>query len=144
MKWEIDGATTVNDVSTKTHRSISATVFAVTRTSANQAQHPALDQGFLTNTAERVVLRLTVHQIRDHQTLCIDLSFKQYLNNNIGYYNCNGTNAQKWIYDRMTRSIRSVVNQISACRSGSTFDRVYGKRSNVNIYDCNGSAAQQF
>ncbi|MCB0156478.1 MAG: RICIN domain-containing protein, partial [Anaerolineae bacterium] len=77
--------------------------------------------------------------------LCIDLSSSNTSNgNNIQLWGCNDTNAQKWIYDGMTRSIRSVVNPGKCMQIEYNTDGLYDKRSNVNIYDCNGSAVQQF
>ena len=83
--------------------------------------------------------------MRDHQNQCIDLSQSNTDNgNNIQLYDCNGTNAQKWLYDGMNRSIRSVVNPDKCMQIELNTDGVYGKRSNVTIYDCNGSDVQQF
>ena len=44
----------------------------------------------------------------------------------------------------MNRSIRSVINPGKCMQiMPNTYDQ-YGKRSNVEIHDCNGSVEQQF
>ena len=84
-------------------------------------------------------------EMRDHRNLCIDLNQSSTSNgNNIQLYNCNNTNAQKWLYDGMTRAIRSVINPGKCMQIMPNTDGVYGKRSNVEIHDCDGSDVQQF
>ena len=84
-------------------------------------------------------------KMRSNHNLCIDLIDSNTDNgNNIQLWGCNGSNAQKWLYDGISQSIRSVVNPDKCMQIEKNTDGVYGKRSNVNIYDCNGSAVQQF
>ncbi|MCB9053611.1 MAG: ricin-type beta-trefoil lectin domain protein [Lewinellaceae bacterium] len=147
QKWEIDGATTVSDVSNKKHIVPAFhTGYAVhSHTGAESGSNIQLWTKDNTNTAEQWFFDGLAIKMRDHQNLCIDLSQSITNNgNNIQLYNCNGTNAQKWIYDGMTKSIRSVVNPDKCIQIEKNTDGVYGKRSNVQIWDCNGSAAQQF
>ncbi|MEZ5038690.1 MAG: ricin-type beta-trefoil lectin domain protein [Saprospiraceae bacterium] len=142
QKWEIDGATAVSNLSNMKHIvPVSATGFAVhSHTGAESGSNIQLWTKDNINTAEQWYFDGLAIKMRDHQNLCIDLS----QSNNIQLYDCNGTNAQKWLYDGMNRSIRSVVNPDKCMQIEKNTDGAYGKRSNVEIHDCNGSAAQQF
>ncbi|MEZ5038698.1 MAG: ricin-type beta-trefoil lectin domain protein [Saprospiraceae bacterium] len=142
QKWEIDGATAVSNVSNMKHIvPVLSTSFALhSHTGAESGSNIQLWTKDNTNTAEQWYFDGLAIKMRDHQNLCIDLS----QSNNIQLYNCNGTNAQKWLYDGMTQSIRSVVNPDKCMQIELNTDGVYGKRSNVDIQDCNGSEAQQF
>ncbi|MCB9053607.1 MAG: RICIN domain-containing protein [Lewinellaceae bacterium] len=147
QKWNISGATTVSDVSNMKHIvPVLATGFAVhSHTGAESGSNIQLWTKDNTNTAEQWYFDGLAIKMRDHQNLCIDLSQSSTSNgNNIQLYSCNGTNAQKWLYDGISQSIRSVVNPDKCMQIEKNTDGVYGKRSNVNIYDCNGSDAQQF
>ncbi len=147
QKWEITGAMTVSNVSNRKHIvPVAATGFAF------HSQHGAEEGSTIqlwtkdnTNTSEQWYFDGLAIKMRDHQNLCIDLSQSNTSNgNNIQLYNCNGSNAQKWMYDGLTQSIRSVVNPDKCMQIDKNGDGVYGKRSNVEIYDCNGSDGQQF
>ncbi|MCB9053606.1 MAG: ricin-type beta-trefoil lectin domain protein [Lewinellaceae bacterium] len=142
QKWTIEGATTVSSVSNMKHIvPVLATGFAVhSHTGAESGSNIQLWTKDNINTAEQWYFDGLAIKMRDHQNLCIDLS----QSNNIQLYNCNGTNAQKWLYDGMNRSIRSVVNPDKCMQIEKNTDGVYGKRSNVEIHDCNGSQEQQF
>ncbi len=147
MKWTIDGATTISDPTKVKHIvPVLATSFAVhSHTGAESGSNIQLWTKDNTNTAEQWYFDGLAIKMRDHQNLCIDLSQSNTSNgNNIQLYNCNGTNAQKWMYDGLTQSIRSVVNPDKCMQIEKNSDGVYGKRSNVQIYDCNGSDAQLF
>ena len=147
QKWTIDGATTVSNVSNMKHIvPVAATGFAVhSHTGTEVGSNIQLWTKDNSNTAEQWYFDGLAIKMRDHQNLCIDLSSSNTDNgNNIQLYNCNGTNAQKWIYDGMTQSIRSVVNPDKCMQIQHNGDGAYGKRSNVEIHDCDGSAAQQF
>ncbi|MCB9289518.1 MAG: ricin-type beta-trefoil lectin domain protein [Lewinellaceae bacterium] len=147
MKWTIEGATTVSDpVHARFIIPVSAPNYAVHSHTGNESgsniQLWAKDQ---TLYAEYWYFDGLSIKMREYRDLCIDLSQSNTSNgNNIQLYNCNGTNAQKWIYDGMTKSIRSVINPDKCMQIEFNTDGVYGKRSNVDIQDCNGSAAQQF
>ncbi|MEZ5038697.1 MAG: RICIN domain-containing protein [Saprospiraceae bacterium] len=142
QKWEIDGATAVSNVSNMKHIvPVLSTSFALhSHTGAVSGSNIQLWTKDNTNTAEQWYFDGMAIKMRDHQNLCIDLSQSV----NIQLYNCNGTNAQKWLYDGMTKAIRSVVNTDKCMQIELNTDGVYGKRSNVDIQDCNGSEAQQF
>ncbi|MEZ5038694.1 MAG: ricin-type beta-trefoil lectin domain protein [Saprospiraceae bacterium] len=142
QKWKIDGAVTVSDLSNMKHiLPVLATSFAVhSHTGAESGSNIQLWTKDNINTAEQWYFDGLAIKMRDHQNLCIDLS----QSNNIQLYDCNGTNAQKWLYDGMNRSIRSVVNPDKCMQIDKNTDGAYGKRSNVSIYDCNGSQEQQF
>ena len=147
QKWDIDGAATVSDVSNMKHIvPVIASGFAVhSHTGAESGSNIQLWTKDDTNTAEQWYFDGLAIKMRNAQNLCIDLSQSNTSNgNNIQLYNCNGSNAQKWIYDGMTQSIRSVVNPSKCMQIELNTDVAYGKRSNVEIYDCNGSDAQQF
>ena len=147
QKWVIDGATTVSNVSNMKHIvPVLAPGFAVhSHTGAESGSNIQLWTKDNTNTAEQWYFDGLAIKMRNAQNLCIDLSQSNTSNgNNIQLYNCNGSNAQKWIYDGMTQSIRSVVNPSKCMQIELNTDVAYGKRSNVEIYDCNGSDAQQF
>src|SRR5690606_32291672 len=84
-------------------------------------------------------------KMKSNQNLCIDLSNSNTSDgNNIQLYTCNDSNAQKWIYDGVTQTVRSVVNPGKCMQIEKNPDGVYDKRSNVAIHDCNGSDAQLF
>ena len=147
QKWVIADATTVSNVSNMKHIvPVSATSFAVhSHTGAESGSNIQLWTKDNTNTAEQWYFDGLAIKMRDHQNLCIDLNQSNSNNgNNIQLYTCNGTDAQKWIYDGMTKAIRSVINPDKCMQIEKNTDGVYGKRSNVDIQDCNGSAAQQF
>ncbi|TNE47012.1 MAG: hypothetical protein EP344_19880 [Bacteroidetes bacterium] len=147
QKWEIYGATTVSDVANKKHIvSVLAPGFAVhSHTGAESGSNIQLWTKDNIDTREQWYFDGLAIKMRDHQNLCIDLKSSSTSNgNNIQLYNCNGTNAQQWLYDGMTQSIRSVINQGKCMQIVKNTDGVYGKRSNVEIHDCNGSAEQQF
>ncbi len=147
QKWEIDGATTVSNVSNMKHIvPVVASSFAMhSHTGTEVGSNIQLWTKDNSNTAEQWYFDGLAIKMRDHQNLCIDLSSSNTSNgNNIQLYNCNGTNAQKWIYDGMTQSIRSVVNPDKCMQIDKNGDGVYGKRSNVEIHDCDGSQEQLF
>ncbi|MCB9289512.1 MAG: ricin-type beta-trefoil lectin domain protein [Lewinellaceae bacterium] len=147
QKWNIAGATTVSNVSNKQHIvPVLAPTFAVhSHTGAESGSNIQLWTKDNTNTAEQWYFDGLAIKMRDHQNLCIDLNQSNTDNgNNIQLYNCNGSNAQKWLYDGMTRSIRSVINPDKCMQIKINTDGAYGKRSNVDIQDCNGSDVQQF
>ncbi|MCB9345656.1 MAG: ricin-type beta-trefoil lectin domain protein [Lewinellaceae bacterium] len=147
QKWNIDGATTVSNVSNMKHIvPVLATGVAVhSHTGAESGSNIQLWTKDDTNTAEQWYFDGLAIKMRSNQNLCIDLINSNTDNgNNIQLYNCNGTNAQRWMYDGMTQTIRSVVNPDKCIQIEYNTDGAYGKRSNVDIYDCNGSAAQQF
>ena len=147
QKWVIADATTVSNVSNMKHIvPVSATSFAVhSHTGAESGSNIQLWTKDNTNTAEQWYFDGLAIKMRDHQNLCIDLNQSNTNNgNNIQLYTCNGTDAQKWIYDGMTKAIRSVINPDKCMQIEKNTDGVYGKRSNIDIQDCNGSAAQQF
>ncbi|MCB9345654.1 MAG: ricin-type beta-trefoil lectin domain protein [Lewinellaceae bacterium] len=147
QKWDIDGAATVSDVSNMKH------IVPVLATSSAIHSHTGAESGSNiqlwtkddTNTAEQWYFDGLAIKMRDHQDLCIELNQSNTDNgNNIQLYTCNGSNAQKWIYDGMTQTIRSVVNPGKCMQIELNTDLAYGKRSNVDIYDCNGSDVQKF
>ncbi|MCB9345653.1 MAG: ricin-type beta-trefoil lectin domain protein [Lewinellaceae bacterium] len=147
QKWDIDGATSVTNLSNMKHIIPTiATSFAVhSHTGAESGSNIQLWTKDDTNTAEQWYFDGLAIKMRDHQDLCIDLNQSNTDNgNNIKLYTCNGSNAQKWIFDGMTKSVRSVVNPGKCMQIELNTDGAYGKRSNVDIQDCNGSAAQQF
>ena len=147
QKWVIAAATTVSNASNMKHIvPVLATGFAVhSHTGAESGSNIQLWTKDNTNMAEQWFFDGLAIKMRDHQNLCIDLSSSNTSNgNNIQLYNCNGTNAQKWIYDGMTQTIRSVINPDKCMQIEKNSDSVYGKRSNVEIWDCNGSSVQQF
>ena len=147
QKWNIDGAATVADVTFKKHIvPVLATSSAVhSHTGAVSGSNIQLWTKDDSNEYEQWFFEGLAIKMRNHRELCIDLSSSNTDNgNNIQLYNCNGSNAQKWLYDGMTKSIRSVVNPDKCMQIEYNTDGAYGKRSNVNIYDCNGSDVQQF
>ncbi|MCB9331082.1 MAG: ricin-type beta-trefoil lectin domain protein [Lewinellaceae bacterium] len=147
QQWAIDGATTVSNVSNKKHIvPVLAPNFAVhSHTGEQYGSNIQLWTKDDTNTAEQWYFNGLVIKMLVNHNLCIDLSNSNTNNgNNIQLWGCNGTNAQKWIYDGMTKSIRSVINPAKCMQIEKNTDGVYGKRSNVDIQDCNGSTAQQF
>ncbi|MEZ5038691.1 MAG: ricin-type beta-trefoil lectin domain protein [Saprospiraceae bacterium] len=147
QKWLIEGASTVsNPANVRFIIPVYAPDFAVhSHTGAESGSNIQLWTKDDANTAEQWYFDGLAIKMRNNQNLCVDLSQSNTSNgNNIQLYNCNGSNAQKWIYDGMTKSIRSVVNPDKCMQIEKNTDGVYGKRSNVNIYDCNSSAAQQF
>ncbi|MCB9053604.1 MAG: ricin-type beta-trefoil lectin domain protein [Lewinellaceae bacterium] len=142
MKWTIDGATTISiPVKARFIVPVLAPGFAVHSHTGNESgsniQLWTKDQ---TLYAEYWYFDGLSIKMREYRDLCIDLS----QSNNVQLYNCNGTNAQKWIYDGMTQAIRSVVNPDKCMQIEKNTDGVYGKRSNIDIQDCDGSTAQQF
>ncbi|MCB9345655.1 MAG: ricin-type beta-trefoil lectin domain protein [Lewinellaceae bacterium] len=147
QKWMIDGATTVNNPANMKHIiPVYAPSFAVhSHTGAESGSNIQLWTKDDTNTAEQWYFDGLAIKMRNTQNLCIDLNGSNTSNgSNIQLYNCNGTNAQKWIYDGMNKSIRSVVNPGKCMQIVENSDGAYGKRSNVEIQDCNGSVLQQF
>ncbi|MCB0534929.1 MAG: ricin-type beta-trefoil lectin domain protein [Lewinellaceae bacterium] len=147
MKWTIDGANTVSDpVHAKFIIPVLAPNFAVHSHTGNvSGSNIQLWTKDPTLYAEYWYFDGLAIKMREYRDLCIDLSQSNTSNgNNIQLYNCNSTNAQKWIYDGMTKSIRSVINPDKCMQIEKNTDGVYGKRSNVDIQDCNGSEAQQF
>ncbi|MCB9331078.1 MAG: ricin-type beta-trefoil lectin domain protein [Lewinellaceae bacterium] len=113
MKWVIDGATTVSNPANVKHivPVLAPTSAVHSHTGAESGSNIQLWTKDNINTAEQWYFDGWAIKMRDHQNLCIDLSQSNTTNgNNIQLYNCNGTNAQKWLYDGMNRSIRSVVN----------------------------------
>ncbi len=147
QKWNIEGATAVSNVSNMKHIvPVLATSFAVhSHTGAESGSNIQLWTKDNTNTAEQWYFDGLAIKMRDHQNLCIDLKSSNTSNgNNIQLYNCNSTNAQKWLYDGMTQTIHSVINQGKCMQIVKNTDGVYGKRSNVEIHDCNGSKEQMF
>ena len=147
QKWVIDGTTTVSNPANMKHIvPVAASSFAMhSHTGAEVGSNIQLWTKDNSNTAEQWYFDGLAIKMRDHQNLCIDLSQSNTSNgNNIQLWDCNGTNAQKWIYDGMTQSIRSVVNPDKCMQIEYNSDGAYGKRSNVQIYDCNGSNAQLF
>ncbi|TNE47009.1 MAG: hypothetical protein EP344_19865, partial [Bacteroidetes bacterium] len=148
QKWTIEGAATAgNQTDTKHIVPVLATGFAVhSHTGAQSGSNIQLWTKDDTNTAEQWIFDGLAIKMQSHQNLCIDLSQSNTSNgNNIQLYNCNGTNAQKWIFDGMTQTIRSVVNPDKCMQIVKNTDgNVYGKRSNVQIWDCNGSDVQKF
>ncbi|MEZ5038699.1 MAG: RICIN domain-containing protein [Saprospiraceae bacterium] len=147
MKWTIDGATNISvPVKARFIVPVLAPGFAVHSHTGNESgsniQLWTKDQ---TLYAEYWYFDGLTIKMREFRDLCIDLSQSNYDNgNNIQLWNCNGSSAQKWLYDGMTKSIRSAVNHAKCMQIEKNTDGVYGKRSNVDIQDCNGSAAQQF
>ena len=147
QKWEIDEATTVSDpIHSQFIIPVLAPNYAVHSHTGNESgsniQLWTKDQ---TLYAEYWYFDGLAIKMREYRDLCIDLSQSNTDNgNNIQLYNCNGTNAQKWIYDGMTQSIRSVVNPDKCMQIELNTDGVYGKRSNLDIQDCNGSDKQRF
>ncbi|MCB9331074.1 MAG: ricin-type beta-trefoil lectin domain protein [Lewinellaceae bacterium] len=147
QKWFISGATTVSNPANVKHIvPVIATGFAVhSHTGAESGSNIQLWTKDNTNEYEQWYFDGLAIKMRNHQNLCIDLSQSNTNNgNNIQLWGCNGTDAQKWIYDGMTKSIRSVINPDKCMQIEYNTDGAYGKRANVDIYDCNGSAAQLF
>ncbi|MCB9317236.1 MAG: ricin-type beta-trefoil lectin domain protein [Lewinellaceae bacterium] len=147
QKWNIAGATTVSNPATvKRIIPVLAPNFAVhSHTGAEWGSNIQLWTKDDTNEYEQWYFDGLAIKMRNHQELCIDLNSSNTNNgNNIQLWGCNNTNAQKWIYDGMMQSIRSVINPDKCMQIEYNTDGVYGKRANVDIHDCNGSAAQQF
>ncbi|MCB9317239.1 MAG: ricin-type beta-trefoil lectin domain protein [Lewinellaceae bacterium] len=147
QKWVIDGVTTVNNPANVKHIvPVLAPNFAVhSHTGEQYGSNIQLWTKDDTNTAEQWDFAGLIIKMRINHNLCIDLHSSNTDNgNNIQLWGCNGTNAQKWLYDGMTKSIRSVINPDKCMQIEKNTDGVYGKRSNVDIQDCNGSAEQQF
>ncbi|MEZ5038692.1 MAG: ricin-type beta-trefoil lectin domain protein [Saprospiraceae bacterium] len=147
MKWTIEGATTVSDPAAVRHIvPVLAPGFAVhSHTGEQYGSNIQLWTKDDINMAEQWDFAGLIIKMRSNHNLCIDLRDSNTDNgNNIQLWGCNGADAQKWLYDGLTKSIRSVVNPGKCMQIEKNTDGVYGKRSNVNIYDCNGSDAQQF
>ena len=147
QQWTIDGATTVSNVSIKKHIiPVLAQNFAVASALGNVwGSNIQLWTKDASLSSENWYFDGLAIKMRDHQELCIDLNNSNTSNgNNIQLWGCNGTNAQKWIYDGMTQSIRSVIDPDKCMQIEYNTDGVYGKRSNVQIHDCNGSDPQLF
>ena len=72
---------------------------------------------------------------------CLDLKGNQDAGNNIQLWDCNGTNAQKWVYDGVTNSIRLKVNP-DKCLGLRAADTAVG--TSVKIKDCSGSESQKW
>ena len=147
QKWEIAGATTVSDPAAVRHIvPVLAPGFAVhSHTGEQYGSNIQLWTKDDINMAEQWDFAGLIIKMRSNHNLCIDLIDSNTDNgNNIQLWGCNGSNAQKWLYDGMTKSIRSVVNPDKCMQIMPNTDGVYGKRSNVEIHDCNGSGPQQF
>ena len=147
QKWEIDGATTVSNPANVKHIiPVLAPNFAVASALGNvSGSNIQLWTKDASLSSENWYFDGWAIKLRDHQELCIDLHDSNTDNgNNIQLWGCNGTNAQKWLYDGMTKAIRSVINPGKCMQIELNADPAYGKRSNIDIQDCNGSAAQQF
>ena len=147
QKWTINSSSAVSSAASVKHIvPVLAPNFAVhSHTGAESGSNIQLWTKDNTNTAEQWYFDGLAFKLINYHNLCIDLSQSNTNNgNNIQLYSCNGTNAQKWIYDGMTKNIRSVVNPDKCMQIELNTDGVYGKRSNVNIHDCNASVAQQF
>ncbi|MCB9317240.1 MAG: ricin-type beta-trefoil lectin domain protein [Lewinellaceae bacterium] len=147
QKWTVEGAATAgNQTGAKHIVPVLATGFAVhSHTGAESGSNIQLWTKDDTNLYEQWYFDGLAIKMRN-QNLCVDLNQSNTSNgNNIQLYNCNSTNAQKWIYDGMTQSIRSVINPDKCMQIVKNTDgNVYGKRSNVQIWDCNGSDVQKF
>ncbi|MCB9289517.1 MAG: ricin-type beta-trefoil lectin domain protein [Lewinellaceae bacterium] len=147
QKWVIDGATTVSNPANVKHIiPVLASNVAVASALGNQwGSNIQLWTKDASLSSENWYFDGWAIKLRDHQEFCIDLHDSNTDNgNNIQLWGCNDTNAQKWIYDGMNRSIRSVINPGKCMQIEHNTDGVYGKRSNIDIQDCDGSAAQQF
>ncbi|MCB9283888.1 MAG: ricin-type beta-trefoil lectin domain protein [Lewinellaceae bacterium] len=147
QRWNIDGATMVSNVSNKKHIvPVLAPTFAVASALGNEwGSNIQLWTKDASLSSENWYFDGLAIKLRDHQEFCIDLHSSNTNNgNNIQLWGCNDTNAQKWIYDGMTRAIHSVINPDKCMQIEYNSDGVYGKRSNIDIQDCNGSLAQQF
>ena len=147
QKWEIDGATTASNPANVKHIiPVLAPNFAVASALGNVwGSNIQLWTKDASLSSENWYFDGWAIKLRDHQEFCIDLHDSNTSNgNNIQLWGCNGTNAQKWLYDGMNRSIRSVINPGKCMQIELNADPAYGKRSNIDIQDCNGSAAQQF
>jgi hypothetical protein len=147
MRWEIDGATTVSDAATMKHIvPVAAPDFAVHSHSGDQSgSNIQLWTKDNTNWAEQWYFDGLAIKMRDHQELCIYLSDNNASSgNNIELHSCMNINAQRWIYDGMTRTIRSARDQTKCMQIEKNSGGVYGKYSNVRLWDCNGSEQQQF
>ena len=147
QKWEIDGATTVSNPANVKHIiPVLAPNFAVASALGNVwGSNIQLWTKDASLSSENWYFDGWAIKLRDHQEFCIDLHDSNTSNgNNIQLWGCNGTNAQKWLYDGMTKAIRSVINPGKCMQIELNADPAYGKRSNIDIQDCNGSAAQQF
>lgn len=76
------------------------------------------------------------------QTKCLDLDHSSIVNGaKIQLYDCNGTNAQKWLYDGIYQSLRSRVN------TDYCLDLAQGSTTNgtaVQLWQCTGNANQQW
>ncbi len=147
QKWIIDGATTASNVSNMKYIvPVQAPGFAMlSKTGSESGSNIMLWTKDNISTNEQWYFDGLAIKMRNHQNLCIDLKSSSTSNGtNIQLYNCNDTNAQKWLYDGMTQTIRSVINQDKCMQIMKNTDGVYGKQSNVEIHDCNGSDVQQF
>ena len=147
QKWEIDGSTTVSNPANVKHIiPVLAPNFAVASALGNVwGSNIQLWTKDASLSSENWYFDGWAIKLRDHQELCTDLHDSNTDNgNNIQLWGCNGTNAQKWLYDGMTKAIRSVINPGKCMQIELNADPAYGKRSNIDIQDCNGSAAQQF
>ncbi|MCB9345662.1 MAG: ricin-type beta-trefoil lectin domain protein [Lewinellaceae bacterium] len=147
QKWVIDGATTVSNPANVKHIiPVLAPSVAVASALGNVwGSNIQLWTKDASLSSENWYFDGWAIKMRDHQELCIDLHDSNTDNgNNIQLWGCNDTNAQKWLYDGMNRSIRSVINPGKCMQIELNADSAYGKRSNIDIQDCNGSEAQQF
>ena len=73
---------------------------------------------------------------------CLDLDNSNTTNgHNIQLFDCDNTNAQKWIYDGLTQALRSKID-FKKCIDLANSNTANG--TNIQLYDCNGSGAQKW
>ncbi|MCB0563940.1 MAG: RICIN domain-containing protein, partial [Phaeodactylibacter sp.] len=81
-------------------------------------------------------------KLQAHQDKCLDLSLSQTDNGkNIQLFDCNGTDAQNWIYDGFTKAFRSAIDP-GKCLDVTESN--FTNATNIQLWDCNGTDAQQF
>lgn len=81
-------------------------------------------------------------KMKSHPDRCIDIKNNSTSNGaNVHLWSCNDKRSQQWVYDGMTKSIRSGAdpNKCMQVKDGN-----YAKRANIELWTCNGSAEQQF
>ena len=149
QKWLIDGATTPQtDAMVKTIRPYLAQNKCVDLTGGVTADYTNIQLwncGGVDEIGNQSQLwYFDGLQIKLNKDLgkCLDLSAGNTANStNIQLYHCHSNDNQKWIYDGITRSIRSAVDP------NKCIDVVNGwsaNGTNIQLWDCVGVPAQQF